>query len=42
MGIRFHCMRANAVKELLKHLVLERTGPAEATVGMISLPLPRE
>ena len=35
-------MRADAVKELLEHLVLERTGPAEATVGMISLPLPRE
>ncbi len=30
------------MKDLLKRLVLERTGPAEATVAMISLPLPRE
>ncbi len=27
---------------LLEHLVLDRTGPATATIGMISLPLPRE
>src|SRR5690348_3646739 len=27
---------------LLEHLVLDRTGPASATIGMISLPLPRD
>jgi len=30
------------VNRLLEHLVLERTGPAEATVGLISLPIPRD
>ena len=29
------------LRSLLRHVVLERTGPAEATVGMVSLPLPR-
>jgi len=31
-----------APDDLADRVVLERTGPAEATVGMISLPLPRE
>src|SRR5579872_6056311 len=26
----------------LQHLILQRTGPLDATVGMISLPLPRD
>lgn len=30
------------METLIERLVLERTGPAEASVGMMSLPLPRE
>ncbi|MCE9590013.1 MAG: hypothetical protein K8S99_05760 [Planctomycetes bacterium] len=30
------------MNRLLEQLVLERTGPAEATVGLISLPIPRD
>ena len=30
------------IDSLIDELVLERTGPAEATVGMISLPVPRD
>jgi len=30
------------MNSLVKNLKLERIGPAEATIGMISLPLPRD
>jgi len=41
LELRFPTHEVPMYGALLKHVVLERTGPAEATVGMISLPIPR-